>query len=64
MVYCCGQFRRTLSSDLGGGVAQLGEQLLCTQQVAGSNPTVSTFSSSQPSVISSRTLDGSSHPAR
>ena len=30
-----------------GGVAQLGEQLLCKQQVVGSNPSASTISDPQ-----------------
>ena len=34
--------RSTLARDLKGAVAQLGERLICTQEVAGSIPTSST----------------------
>ena len=34
-----------------GGVAQLGEQLLCKQQVVGSNPSASTISTSSSDLL-------------
>ena len=47
---------RPTNEHLSGGVAQLGERLLCTQEAIGSNPFTSTVVGEQPSGVGVRGL--------